>query len=369
MSEDANNDSTREVTMREVAERCGVSIVTVSRAMRNAPRISPLTRQRILAVAEELGYDPAVHHTARRLVMRKVDRDILNQTVGLIFPHSFLNANYYSTIFRGIVKVLTLDGYALVTIPSYSSQHDHLETLPPIFHRGEIDGVIITASSPYLHLMIDRFHAIKRLQTKPIVTLLTPAPNVSSVMVDEQAGAYTLVDHLLALGHRHLLYFTPGDGITYYFQQQRIAGYRRACADHQVDPDACLHTYEYTGSLALQDGTFLPLMTLLEQHPEITAILAPNDLQAVRLYDALLQRGYRVPDDISLVGFDDTDPVLDQRRQNILTTVRLPLEELGRYAARCLLDRITGRLTSDVQMTLPVSLIVRESTAPPTRKA
>ena len=113
------------------------------------------------------------------------------------------------------------------------------------------------------------------------------------------------------------------------------------------------------------DGCYVGLASYLREHPEITAVLAMNDASALRAWALLEREGIRVPRDVSIVGFDDTDPKLDADGRNLLTTVRLPLEELGREAARQLVGAITGRTKREEPVILPTELVVRGSTAVP----
>ncbi|HEY3379166.1 MAG TPA: substrate-binding domain-containing protein, partial [Armatimonadota bacterium] len=108
-----------------------------------------------------------------------------------------------------------------------------------------------------------------------------------------------------------------------------------------------------------------PLLCTLRRHPEVTAILAPNDASAVIVHHILKHAGLRVPDDISLIGFDGTIPLCNAEWRNILTTVALPLHQIGFTAATRITDRVTGALTHDVHDVLPTSLVIRETTAPP----
>jgi LacI family transcriptional regulator len=159
-------------------------------------------------------------------------------------------------------------------------------------------------------------------------------------------------------------------------------GYRQACLDHGLDPEAHLHALEMSSVLAVHsfDPSLVwnihaprripwpaeePFVTSVRANPQVTAILAPNDPAAVLMHFLLTREGWRVPEDISLVGFDDTEPLYNAEDDNILTTVRMPLEEAGAVAARLLTDRIEGREPHDRQIVLPTELIVRGTTAAP----
>ena len=199
------------------------------------------------------------------------------------------------------------------------------------------------------------------------------------------------VTHLLELGHRYFLYFRrPHHMSVGVHQDQLYPGYRQACFEHGLDPEQHLIPAEIDAELmrfafkadhltqiillnslkaglpALSPASWARYRRLLEQHPKITAILAPNDATAITLRYLLVMDGKRVPEDYSLVGFDDTDPMLDARgRDNILTTVHLPLRALGQKAARLLIDLLTGQASAQCRIVVPTKLIVRASTAAP----
>jgi DNA-binding LacI/PurR family transcriptional regulator len=148
-----------------------------------------------------------------------------------------------------------------------------------------------------------------------------------------------------------------------------LHGYQRACAEYGLDPDAVLHLRAYWAPYGkdpdARDWVWDALAQSFAAHPEITAILAESDHVAVQLYEALTLAGVRVPEEISLVGFDDTHVIANSSGENALTTVRVPLFELGCEAARLLLAILGGHAAPTTQVTLPVDFVPRHSTAPP----
>jgi DNA-binding LacI/PurR family transcriptional regulator len=148
----------------------------------------------------------------------------------------------------------------------------------------------------------------------------------------------------------------------------RISGYRDAYQAQGLDPQRYLHYCDdYDSGLHDETGrdrVWGQLKPTLEKHPQITAILAPNDLAALQFYEALLKAGIRVPEDMSLIGFDDTHPIHRGDGENILTTVRVPLDAMGRAAANLCLCIIRGEAPLDQQIMLPVEFVERSSCRP-----
>ncbi|HEY3377436.1 MAG TPA: LacI family DNA-binding transcriptional regulator [Armatimonadota bacterium] len=368
----------RTVTLKDIAEQCGLGIATVSMALRDHQRFPQVTTQRILAAAAELGYDPSRQTNARRLVMSRFGKPVINNLLALFLPPHFYRAPYYTAQFQGILDVATREGYGVMAVNAPVSG---LTRLPPSFHRGEVDGAILMVGWKYSEQILTQLRQEPLFGRRPVVSIMAAVPDCSTVMTDAQVGAAAEVTHLLALGHRHFVTFHPPGGTTFGFHQdQLLLGYRQACLDYGLDPTRHLHAVEIDATLwrlafvaaeitkiprlpMSAWSTRHPLLTLLRQHPEITAVLAPNDPFAVVVRQILARGDFRVPDDISLVGFDDTDEMLDTQGHNLLTTVRLPLRKFGRRATQLLIDRLLGRATADVQMVIPAKLIGRSSTA------
>jgi len=172
-------------------------------------------------------------------------------------------------------------------------------------------------------------------------------------------------------GHRHFLLITAADGGD--IQDRRVAAMRQALQNNGLDAEQYLWLSDiWMGGLSpdshlktVESTKAHPLVKYLEKHPQITAIVTANDPTALRVWHVLEQSGRRVPHDMSLVGFDDTDAKLDQFGRNSLTSVRLPLVRVGEEAAKLLLARIGGQDDPPAQIILPTTLMVRHSTAPP----
>jgi LacI family transcriptional regulator len=363
---------TKPITLQDIAERCGVSKMTVSLALRRDTRISKETTARVQAVAEELGYNAAQQEAARRLALRKHGQDVVNRLVALIFPPHFYRMRYFSDIFRGLLEALTPEGFGLL---STSLLHRDME-LPPVYHRGEVDGLVVYASLAGDPAVM-KLRECAGFGRRPVVILLGSKPDSLCVESDDRGGAVDTARHLLALGHRHILQFVfPGPEPRL---AKRLDGLRATLTEAGLEPERHLHLLKVPSGWmdperisafnddaywATRDPATDPLVSYLRAHPEVTAVLGINDAVALHAWTVLRRAGYRVPEDISIVGFDDTDPMLDANGRNLLTTVHVPLVEVGQTAARLLVERVTNPDTAASAALLPTHLVERGSTGP-----
>ena len=370
--------SGRPVTQRDVADYCGVSRATVSFALSGDPQIPPATRERIRAAAETLGYDPALYQAAKRLNQMKYGRRYINHAIAVILPPSSLHALYFSTLLEGIQDVFDEAGYALV-VARYTP--DAAFTLPPIFTGGEVDALII-CGLPVPAGLIDTMRAARHFQQRPIISALHATPDASSVRADDAQGAYLATRHLLAYGHRYFLQTYPVDAQP--LAHPRVAGIARALAESGLDPARhLLHHSWYLGhnapphhlavpeldgpdqpELGIYRAVLRDFVDFVRAHPEITAIFAQNDPNARRVAYLLQQAGLRIPRDISLVGFDDTDGLVDDHGQNLLTTIRVPLAAVGQQAAQLAIRQVSARAYTSEHLLLPTTLVIRHTTGP-----
>jgi LacI family transcriptional regulator len=370
------------VTLKDIALRCGVGIPTVSRALRNPNRFSQDLTKRIRETAEELGYDPLRHEGARRLVLSRFGKQTVNHVVALIAPSRFFFRSFFAHMLVGLEDVFSEKGFSLLMIDS-----DKLldKQISPSFSRGEVDAAIILKDYRNSMSILRLLREEPCFGDRPVVTPLLNVPGCSTVQVDYFRGSYDSMVHLLDLGHRHVLLMTdPYDQMLkqpndlFY---QRLQGYRQAFWDRDMDPEQYLHflpvkdrlweclitSYETVSmeelpAYAKKRGQ--PLLDALKASPEITAILPPNDFGAIFTEYVLRFAGMRVPEDFSIIGFDGTDPLCDDDGQNRLTTVDLPLDEIGHTVARLIIDQIHGTAANNARIILPVTLSIRQTTAP-----
>ena len=354
------------VTIKDVARRCGVHFMTVSRALRGDANVRDTTAVRIREAAAALGYDPQHGHAARCLVSRARGARMIHQSIGMFFPPKFVRTAYFADMFEGIVEELAPAGYSVHIVPTYDPEHPErkLTELPPVLRRGEIDGAIVTEWPGRMADVLRQLRALPHFADRPILSLLTEVPGCSAVLTDDYAGMYAAMAHLLDLGHRKFMH-------TYYAVENRYTGRERlraihqACIDRGLAPSTHLFHYGLDWESPLNRRMERPLGEALREHPEITAVLAPNDFYAVQGARVLAQMGLRIPQDLSLVGFDDVIPLPDATHENILTTVRLPLEDVGREAARRLLHLLRDPGAAPDDRLLPVTFVARGTTAWP----
>jgi len=371
-------------SLRDIATACGVAISTVSLALRDDPRVTPATTAKIRAVAAQLGYDPLLNDAARRLLSRQKADVPVNNIIGLIFPRGYHQVNYFNTLASGIMDVLDSAGFALLTIRIPASTADtSRRDIPLIFRRGEVDGLLLFAEDG-----TEQFIAALRntpgFGNRPVVNLIHPHADESSVYTDDALGAYQSTCHLIALGHRHIAHTMQQEYATTQEIAEnisrRLRGVRRAMEEHNLNPEIYLHylimDYQWMipQYLPSQNGTGMtlpvenrtsehPFIQQLHKYPDLTAILAHNDAVAIQIWYLLHAVGIRVPQEISLIGFDDTDPMMNLMGANVLSSVSVPLYQVGQEAAILLLQQITEQHTTKAQCCLPTSFINRSSTA------
>lgn len=348
----------RPVRMQDVADRCGVSVMTVSLALRDSGGISGETRDRVLAAASELGYDPHCSQVARRLRSLRNGRRPLNRVIGFCFSLHYLDAQYFTELLRGLGEAAEDAGFSLLI-----QQPDALSRrgtpLPPVIARGDVDGFLFLSGIQDMDRALRALRRDPGFGSRPIVVMMEPHSGSSAVMPDDEHGGYLAAQHLLELGHRELFVIPQGA----YPHVRRLAGCRRALAERGLDPDACMHALDRDIIIKQRDSA--ALRHALAAHPRCRACFAGNDHAAVALAHLALHGGLSIPHDVSLVGYDDTISLPGVDGQNCLTSVRVPLQAIGRTAAQLLLAQIRNTVAPAENRCLPVELIVRGSTAAP----
>ncbi len=351
------------VRLQEIAEYCELSRITVSCALRgDRKNVSQATIERVVAAARKLGYDPAMAHAARRLRYLRSGERVVNHLAALFFPFSGIHERYWALIFEGLQSLFGERQFGSLSCTPRENGGRLRDQLPFLFHRGDVDGAIVFATEQYREALIATLREEPGFRGRPIVTLTESFPGCSAVLVDDFQVGYQAAGHLLDMGHRHLLCF-ESKRYTSEIVRQRLAGYRQACVDRRIDPVATLHKVGWVWDDKPGLATAFP--AALRAHPDVTGILCPNDGFGIPLVRLLKGMGHRVPHDISVIGVDDCEELPDAEGNNTWTTVRIPLQDLGRAAAELLLDRVTGKLEADETRTIPVSLVVRGTTCPP----
>jgi LacI family transcriptional regulator, repressor for deo operon, udp, cdd, tsx, nupC, and nupG len=332
-------------TIEDVAAHAQVSVATVSRALRGLPNVAPSTRDRVLDAARTLHYvaDPSA---ARLASGRSV-------AVGLVVP--MLGQWYYATAFSGVESVLTASGYDLLpyTTSGPGGPDRFLEQLP---FRKRVDGLIVI-DVPVLGDSLTR--VIEEGVT--VVTVGQRTDVASSLETENVAAARLAVGHLVGLGHRRIALIGGLDDDPFGFSapRDRRRGYLDALAAADLEADPAL---QVPGNFSLEGGAEA-MHRLLHLDAPPTAIFAMSDEMAIGAAQVARDAGLSVPEDLSIVGFDDHDVSAYVG----LTTVRQDVLGAGERAAGLLLDHLAGRRTDAVHETVATRLVVRRTTGPPPR--
>lgn len=335
------------VTISDVAKRAKVSTATVSYVLNNSSRVSDETRARVLQAIKELGYQPNAH--ARGLVKKQ------SHTIGLVIPHTaehVFSDPYFAELLKGICTVVTREGYYLL-LSLLTGVEDFGRVVMSVVNQRRVDGILMACTTR-------DSEEVARLQAAGIPFILVGTcylPEVASIDVDNERGSYSAAQHLLELGHRRIAYIT-GD-MRYENAVQRYNGFQRALAEA-----GCAVADVYPGDFTQASG-MVGARHLLSKNPDITAIACASDLMAHGAVSAARDMGYRVPEDISIVGFDDIP--LSRESEPKLTTVRQPISRLGYAAAEQLITMIEGRGLPGTarRQVLETELVVRGSTGKP----
>ncbi|HIQ04573.1 MAG TPA: LacI family transcriptional regulator [Anaerolineae bacterium] len=330
-------------TIYEVAKQAGVGIGTVSRVLNNSPNVRSETRQRVLAAMQELDYQP--NPIARRMGLRKT------LTIGVIAP--FFTRPSFVERLRGVEAAVAESEYDLIVYNVETpAKRDAYFRQVPRSHR--VDGLIIISLSPS-DADVERF---TRSGT-PTVLVDTYHPALSRVVVDDVAGGWMATQHLIELGHRKIAYLSDPLINPFNFTpcRDRFQGYRQALREAGILFKA---EYHQAGEHSRYQAKVLAHQ-LLDLPDPPTAIFAASDTQAMGVLEAARERGLRVPQDLSVVGFDD----IEMAEYLNLTTIRQPLYESGLRGVEMLLESISTPGTVPTHVELPLELVVRGTTVSP----
>jgi LacI family transcriptional regulator len=322
------------VTIRDVAARAGVSVATVSRVFNQKGPVREDTSRRVMAIASEMQYVP--HAGARSLSTRST------RTIGVVLPD--LHGEFFSEVIRGIDLAARQSGFHLLLSGSHSDREEMREVVHAV--RGLVDGLIVM--SPDLEpsaLLADLPHRI------PVVMLNSRVDGRPSITIDNMGGARGVVRHLAALGHRRIAFISgPAQNAD---AEQRRRGYRTAVRSAELDADRSL---EIEGSFT-EDSGYEAGRKIVALTPRPTAVFAANDAMAIGTLSAFREAGLGVPEDIALVGFDDIP--IARFLSPPLTTVKVPISELGRRGFELLMNHVQSPAQGPAK--LETTLVVRRS--------
>jgi DNA-binding LacI/PurR family transcriptional regulator len=334
-------------TIKDVARVCGVSVATVSYVINGTRVLKPDTRARVLEAMKEMNYHP--NAVARGLSSKRVHT--LGVHCGVTQADEFITNPYAAGIVGGILKRASLEGF---DVTLFTNRWQSVQKSAPALRDGRTDGMIAIAPP----LGCDMLQGLSSLGM-PLVAISAPArPGIPVVDVDNYAGAKMAARHLIELGHRRIAAIW-GDNDLFCFAPRR-QGFCDALSEAglPLDPQ-WLVTSHFDGSLAFEQAS-----VLLHQPVRPTAICAGNDTIALAVIDAARGAGLCVPQQLSVVGFDDS-PFATVVTPS-LTTIRQPLRDIGECAAALLINRMNGHAAADDEKGhwLCPELVARGSTGP-----
>ena len=337
-------------TLASVAELAGVSVPTVSKVINGRDDVAESTRSRVQLALARLGYESPVQRRLRTSAPALVD---------LVFDG--LNTSYSQAILMGITNCASAENVEVVlstVTPGKLKSTNHLEWSSRLADSGRRGLILVTSE-----VTTDQLEAFAR-RNIPVVVIdpLNPPPSgFVSIGATNWAGGKAAVEHLIELGHRRIGFIGGPDAAE--CSMARLHGYLAALRANGID---VRNEYILSGNFNLPSGV-RGASALLSLAEPPTAIFAASDLTALGVLDEARRRGLRVPDDLSLVGFDGTD--LAEQSVPRLTSVSQPLQEMGRSALRSVLRLANGEELESLHVEFATTLVVRDSTAPPATAA
>lgn len=330
------------VTIKDIAKKAGVSVATVSHVMNKTRFVSEVLQKRVKKAIEELDYHPNIMAGSLRSRKTKV--------IGLIVPD---NANpLFASLSMLIEKVSSSLNYNVLLCNSFYDFDNELSCIRVIRSKS-VDGLIIiptTTSSDHINQLVENnLHVV-------VLHHIIPDCRADSVLLNNFKGTYEATKYLLNLGHKHIGYIDRPVSLPH--SQERLNGYRKALQEYGISQDDNIIKCSGFGYI---DGAET-MKELLKKSPGLTAVLAFNDTIAMGAMRTVNDNGLKVPDDISVVGFDDVE--LCSFITPRLTTVHFPKQKMAKTAVDILLKRMQEPgIKKPVKKVLPLELVIRESTA------
>jgi LacI family transcriptional regulator len=331
------------VTIVDVAAQAGVSFGTVSRVINNDVHVRKETRERVLKTMQSLGY--VVNRQARSLAGGK------SNSIGVLVPD--LGTGYIGEIIRGIDAELSLSGLDLILYTTHRTASKEASYVANLA-TGMVDGLLLVLPRSPVDFI---GNLTQRRFPFVLIDHQGTGCDCPAVGATNWQGAFNATEYLIKLGHTRIGFITGSMDLG--CAVDRLAGYRSALRTYHV-PEYPELIYE--GTFDQPDG-YAGALTLLDLTDPPTAIFASNDVMAMGVMDAVRNRGLRIPEDVSVVGFDDI-PQASLVRPAI-TTVNQPLEKMGRVATQMLLDLLQHTEKVADRIELPTQLVVRDSCSAP----
>ena len=329
-------------SLRTLGEYLNLSPATISLVLNNAPGVRSIpqeTRDRVIEAAAKFDYRPSFY--ARSLRKRQ------SFSVGVLVPE--LSDGYATAVLDGVEEFLIEEGYFYLTA-SHRRRPDLIEEYPRLLMERSVEGFIV------IDTILEKSLALPTV----VVAGHRPIEGVTNVVLDQRRAAELALRHLYQLGHRQIAFMRGGS-------HSSDADERWTCLMAVAHELKLTVPAQYSVELQLRVSTpelgFAPTNELIQRGCEFTALVAYNDIAAIGAIRALMNHGLRVPEDVSVVGFDDIQGAAFHNPS--LTTIRQPLRQMGVVAARILLQRIRGQATFPDVVPIHPELVIRESTCPP----
>lgn len=328
-------------TIKDIAKELGVSISTVSRALRDMPEISPETKKRILDYSKEIDYQPNM--VATSLVKRN------SHLIGVLVP----NMDYFfATAVKGIDEAAMEAGYTVVISQSNESYGREVANTQRLIN-SQVEGLIVSMSSETQNL--DHFKRIQKKET-PLVIFDRDCPELvaSRVLLDNEQGGWLATKHLIEQGCKRIAFLGAQKQLSISISREK--GYRRALEEAGIPyrPELIIHG-EFD-----KDDAYLRTMEELRKKQKPDGIFAVSDRLAIGSYMAIKDKGLKMPDDIALVGFND-EPITSLLNPSI-SSVSQPAFEMGKTAARLFIEHLNSEANLDHKKVIfNPELVIRDS--------
>ncbi|MCB9437355.1 MAG: LacI family DNA-binding transcriptional regulator [Anaerolineales bacterium] len=331
-------------TLKDIAQLSGFSITTISRALGGYSDVSPKTRQRIIEIANQIGYEP-------NLVARQL-RQQQTHTIGFIIPEDTFSDGFFSQLLMGIGHAAA-QYHNDVLISTQLPDNEELAAYRRIAGGNRVDGMVVARTRQN----DPRITYLESIGLPYVVSGRLAPDEVSDfpyIDVDSQDGVRKAVIHLTERGHRHIALILPPQEMAY--TAYRLLGYCLGLDDANIP---YRDEYVVTGNLE-HSGGYEQTHYLLANFPAITAIVACNDHMALGTMEAIRERGLTVGKDIAVIGFDDI--VSAGIATPPLTTIRQPIFEIGERLIQMLIQIIQNQPPKEQQVLLPTTLVIRQTT-------
>lgn len=328
------------VTLKDIAERAGVTSATVSMVINNKPNISDATRKKVLKIAKELNYYPNV--IARGLATRK------SNSIGVIVPN--LASSFVVRVLQGIKSTNRDIDYTVQLFDTVGQNENESQLFQRLARERRIDGVILISST-----VTDEELNIFRDESVPSIVVARKCDSLDSVYVNNEMGACDATDYLIEKGHTQIACVISNKlGLP---TKERLDGYKQSLSNHNLSfQEDLVFEVEDDG---ITSGVEV-FSRIRERQPAVSAVFVPaGDMVAIGLIKEAKKRELKIPQNWAVVGFDDI-PAAEVVEPS-LTTVRQPKLEMGDYAINMIVDKIEGRESGIKHKELPTKFIIRES--------